>query len=213
MSDHNASESGNPLDPARQPLPDSLEGHFLISETDLMDPNFFRTVVLITDHNENGAFGLVVNRKSTANLYDVLPGFTEDDAGAIPVYVGGPVQQEYLFVLHSGLPAGTQNEQAEHPAPGVVFEPATEPLVTYLQSEWPALPADDRPKLHLYAGYSGWGPGQLEEELRHGAWYVHKATADIVFHPDPEQGWRDALSRKGAIYRIIAETGYRPSIN
>ena len=210
MSDRDAPD---PIDPARQQIPASLEGYFLISETDLMDPNFFRSVVLIADHNEQGAFGLVVNRKSTAQLLDVLPGFSEHDAGVIPIYVGGPVQQEYLFVLHSGLPHGTQNEHAEKPAPGVIFEPATEPLVEYLQQNWPAIPHDDRPKLHLYAGYSGWGPGQLEAEIRHGAWYFHKATADIVFHPEPEQGWTEALSRKGEIYRIIAETGYRPSTN
>ncbi len=210
MSDRDAF---NPIDPALQPIPESLEGHFLISETDLMDPNFFRTVVLITDHNEQGAFGLVVNRKSTAMLYDVLPGFSDQDAGAIPIYVGGPVQQEYLFVLHSGLPQDTQNENAEQPAPGVIFEPATEPLVSYLQQQWPSIPAHDRPRLHLFAGYSGWGPEQLEEEIRHGAWYLHKATADIVFHAEPEQGWKEALSRKGEIYRIIAETGYRPSTN
>jgi putative transcriptional regulator len=201
------------IDPARQKMPESLEGHFLISETDLMDPNFFRTVVLITDHNEKGAFGLVVNRKSTSSLMDVLPGFSETDAGTIPIFVGGPVQQEYLFVLHSGLPEGTQNEHAETPTPGVIFEPATEPLIDYLQSNWPSILPDDRPRLHFYAGYSGWAPGQLEDEISYGAWYVHKATADIVFHADPEQGWRDALSRKGEIYRIIAETGYRPSLN
>ncbi len=202
-----------PIDPSKQQLPESLVGQFLISETDLMDPNFFRTVVLITDHNDQGAFGLVLNRKSTSLLYEVLPGFAEDDAGAIPIYVGGPVQQEYLFVLHSGLPPGAQNDHAEVPAPGVVFEPVTEPLVRFLQDHWSAIPPDDRPKLHLYAGYSGWGPDQLEGEIRLGAWYLHQASADIVFHPEPEQGWRDALSRKGEIYRIIAETGYRPSLN
>ncbi|TVR03611.1 MAG: YqgE/AlgH family protein, partial [Spirochaetaceae bacterium] len=79
--------------------------------------------------------------------------------------------------------------------------------------QWSAIPPDDQPKLHLYAGYSGWGPDQLESEIRLGAWYLHQAAADIVFHPEPEQGWRDALSRKGEIYRIIAETGYRPSLN
>ncbi|TVR06792.1 MAG: YqgE/AlgH family protein, partial [Spirochaetaceae bacterium] len=140
-----------PIDPSRQQLPESLVGQFLISETDLMDPNFFRTVVLITDHNDQGAFGLVLNRKSTSLLYEVLPGFAEDDAGAIPIYVGGPVQQEYLFVLHSGLPEGAQNEHAEVPAPGVVFEPVTEPLVRFLQEQWSAIPPDDQPKLHLYA--------------------------------------------------------------
>ncbi|TVR90078.1 MAG: YqgE/AlgH family protein [Spirochaetaceae bacterium] len=195
------------------PVPDSLAGHFLISETDLLDPNFFRTVVLMTDHGAAGAFGLVVNRKSTAGLKDLIPDFENDPAGDIPVYVGGPVEQQYLFVLHSGIPTRFRSDHSVSPTPGVIFEPLTEPLVHFLRDEWRAIPLEDRPKIHLFAGYSGWGPLQLESELEAGAWYIHRATADIVFHADPEKGWHDALSKKGPLYKIIAETGIRPSMN
>lgn len=195
------------------PVPDSLAGHFLISETDLLDPNFFRTVVLMTDHGAAGAFGLVVNRKSTAGLKDLIPDFENDPAGDIPVYVGGPVEQQYLFVLHSGIPTRFRSDHSVSPTPGVIFEPLTEPLIHFLRDEWRAIPLEDRPKIHLFAGYSGWGPLQLESELEAGAWYIHRATADIVFHADPEKGWHDALSKKGPLYKIIAETGIRPSMN
>lgn len=197
----------------KQESPQFLRGHFLISEVELMDPNFFRTVVLLVSHDEEGAFGLVVNRKSEVTLKDLVEGVDDGAAGDLPIYVGGPVQQEYLFVIHSGLPESVSSGHESEAASGVIFEPATEPLISYLAEEWSALPAEDRPRLHLYAGYSGWGGGQLEHELEEEAWVVLKASGDIVFHPHPEQGWKDALSRKGPFYKIVAETGFKPSMN
>lgn len=193
--------------------PQDLTGHFLISETELRDPNFFQTVVLIVTHNEDGAFGLVVNRPSEANLGDLLDEFEEAPGAEIPVYVGGPVQQEYLFVLHSGLPDDEASEVASTPVPGVIFEPSFDIVGAYLQAKWEKVPADDRPKIHLFAGYAGWGPGQLEEELALGSWVTHPASADIVFTANPEKGWRQALREKGSIYWVVAETGYKPSMN
>ncbi len=200
-------------DTQKQETPRYLGGHFLISEVELMDPNFFRTVVLLVSHDEEGAFGLVVNRKSEITLEDLMEGVSDTAAGDLPIFVGGPVQQEYLFVIHSGLPASVSSGHENEAAAGVIFEPATEPLITYLTEEWSELPVEDRPRLHLYAGYSGWGGGQLERELREEAWVVLKASGDIVFHPHPELGWKDALSRKGPFYKIVAETGFKPSMN
>ncbi len=193
--------------------PQFLEGYFLISEVELMDPNFYRTVVLLVKHDEEGAFGLVVNRRSNVTLEEVLEGFEEGPAKDLPIHVGGPVQQEYLFALHSGFPDQLESEHSSAPAEGVVFEPVTESVVDYLKTAWPILPEADRPKIHLYAGYSGWGAGQLENELTAGAWVVLPASSDIVFYPDPAEGWRQALSRKGAFYKIVAETGFKPSMN
>ncbi len=196
-----------------QTRPESLEGYFIISEVELMDPNFFRTVVLIVTHNEDGAFGLVVTRRSEATLGDLVTGVEDTPAAGIPIYVGGPVQQEFLFVLHAGLPEGVTSEHASMPADGVVFEPVTEQFVTYLVTEWSVMEESDRPRVHLYAGYSGWGAGQLENEIEEGAWVHHKASADIVFHPNPAEGWRHALRKKGGLYQIVAETGFKPSMN
>lgn len=193
--------------------PRFLEGYFLISEVELLDPNFYRSVVLLVKHDEEGAFGLVVNRRSNVTLEEVLEGFEEGPAKDLPIHVGGPVQQEYLFALHSGFPDQLQSEHASAPAEGVVFEPVTESVVDYLKNDWAALPDGQRPKIHLFAGYSGWGAGQLENELKSGAWVVLPASSDIVFYPDPSEGWRQALSRKGAFYKIVAETGFKPSMN
>ncbi len=203
----------NADNPLARSFPNDLTGYFLISGTDLNDPNFYRTVVLIVEHNSDGAFGLVVNRQSDVRLGSLLGELEDSPAHDILVQIGGPLQQEYLFVLHGELPGYELSEHATYPAKGVVFEPATEPLVQYLSTAWAALPADQRPPLRVYAGYSGWGPGQLETELQQDAWFVHPAGAAIVFHPNPDSGWKDALGEKGAFYRIVADTGYMPSMN
>lgn len=196
------------------PEPMDLTGHFLMAETELQDPNFFRTVVLVVHHNEEGAFGLVVNRRSEVTIGEVLEGTEDTPVADMPVFVGGPVQQNYLFVLHSGLPTEFMSEHVIEPGEGIFFEPSFQHVADFLSSPtyWD-LPEVSRPKIHVFAGYSGWGPGQLEEELEEEAWLVHPAQPDIVFHPNPEQGWKDAVSKKGSFYRIVAEMGFKPSNN
>lgn len=194
--------------------PESLKGKFLISEANMSDPNFFQTVVLMVEHNEEGAFGIVVNRRSKLTLADILPGFTNERGAMSPIYVGGPVQQEYLFVLHSELPDMQESEHRSSPVPGVYFEPAFRKLERYFQEEeWNKIPADDRPRLHLFLGYSGWAPGQLEREMERGSWITHPASAKIVFHESPEEGWKNALREKGGIYRVFADTDPDPGLN
>lgn len=199
--------------PSEREYPDSLEGYVLISETDLLDPNFYRTVVIMIQHNSDGAFGLVVNRQSETSLGEAIDDLHETTIGNAPVFVGGPVQQEYLFVLHGGIPGVPENEHALRPAPGVVFEPASPELLSWLAEAWETGAPADNPAVHFYAGYCGWGPGQLEHELREGSWLLQQIRTDIVFHPDPETAWKHALGQKGGFYQIVAETGFKPSMN
>ncbi|MFW5802269.1 MAG: YqgE/AlgH family protein [Spirochaeta sp.] len=194
-------------------IPNDLSGHFLISETELVDPNFFRTVILITDHTTEGAFGLVVNRSAEVKIQDLLPDFADVPAGSIPVYIGGPVEQQYLFLLHDGLNEIEMPEPAISPLEGLVFQPLTETIADVLRRKITRSPEGIQQRVHVFAGYSGWGPGQLEAELREGAWITHPASAEIIFHRDPARGWQDAMARKGDIYRIIAQTGFKPSLN
>ena len=204
--------------PRHRDIPASLAGYFLISDTELVDPNFYRTVVLLIHHDDEGAFGLVVNRRSEVNLSSVLPGFESHEAGNVPIFVGGPVQQEYFFALHGGFPRSLQRAEGKIPpaqlaTEGVYFEPVTEPMVDYLLGHWDELAPDDKPYLHMFAGYSGWGAGQLEDEIREGAWVLVPAQADVVFKSDPDKAWQDALAAKGELYKIIATTGFKPSLN
>ncbi len=200
-------------DSSGQALPESLEGHFLVSETELSDPNFKQTVVLIINHNDEGAFGLVVNRPAGLTLGDVIEEYEGRPAGEIRAFVGGPVEQHYLFTLHSGLPDSSQSPYSSQPVDGVVFEPVFQTLQTYLSEEWPLGSHNERPMVACYLGYSGWGPGQLESELDEDAWLVIPATAELVFYSRPEDGWNAALRKKGGLYEIIAKTGFKPSMN
>ncbi len=190
-----------------------LGGSFLVSEIALSDPNFRQTVVLMISHDDNGAFGLVVNRPSPFTLGDVVEGIDDSPARTIPVFIGGPVQQEILFLLHASFPGQTGDEDAARPVEGVISEPATLALVEYLKNDWAILPPEDRPAVRVYAGYSGWGPGQLEGELKSEAWVVVKATQELIFRPDAAGAWEDAFARKGPLYQIILQTGFKPSMN
>jgi putative transcriptional regulator len=191
-----------------------LGGHFLVSDFDLVDPNFQRAVILMIDHDEEGAFGLVVNRPSPFTLGEVVDGMDDSPAASIPVYVGGPVQQSALFVLHEETLRDAGGEDAvEQPVAGVSFEPATQPLMDWLKGEWGKIPDAERPEVRVYVGYSGWDAGQLEGELAADAWVVLRATREIVFHPDPSSSWAEALARTGPLYQIILQTGFKPSMN
>jgi putative transcriptional regulator len=200
-------------DSSGTPIPASLEGYFLVSETELSDPNFERTVVLMITHNDEGAFGLVVNRPAGIQIGEVIEEFDGRPAGEIEAYVGGPVEQHYLFTLHSGVPAEAMSAYATEPTSGVVFEPVFHAMEGYLLSDWENLPPGSRPSITCFLGYAGWGPGQLETELAQNAWLVIPATPEIVFFENPEEGWNAALRQKGGLYEIIAKTGFKPSMN
>jgi len=186
-----------------------LGGNFLVSEIALADPNFRQTVVMMISHDENGAFGLVVNRPSPFTLGDVIDGMDDSAARTIPVFIGGPVQQEVLFLLHAPFPDRPTDEEAVHP----LDEPATVPLIEYLKKDWSEMPPEDRPEVRAYAGYSGWGPRQLEGELKAEAWVVVKATREMIFRPDAAGAWEEAFAGKGPLYQIILQTGFKPSMN
>ena len=178
---------------------DSLAGRLLISSPSLVDPNFRRTVVLMTHHDEEGAVGLVLSRPSELTIAEAVP-----DLGDLPyadevVYIGGPVQPEAVVVL---VELDEPNEEVE-PIVGTV---------AYLPPETP--PGDLAiGRARVFAGYSGWGPGQLEAELEEPAWIVATALPDDVFAADPDELWRTVLQRKGGKFNLIATMPYDPRMN
>jgi putative transcriptional regulator len=193
--------------------PRDLGGSFLVSEINLKDPNFRRAVILMITHDENGAFGLVVNHPSAFTLGEIVEGLEETPAAALPVFIGGPVQQDVLFLLHEPIPGLPESPAAEQAVDGVISEPATQALVDYLVNDWSIRSEEERPMIRLFAGYSGWGPGQVEGELQAEAWIVVKATREIIFRPDAAGAWEEAFAGKGPLYRIILQTGFKPSMN
>ncbi|HDQ13326.1 MAG TPA: YqgE/AlgH family protein [Sediminispirochaeta sp.] len=196
-----------PLVPEK--IPQFLAGYMLISETELKDPNFFRTVVLILNHDSNGAMGLIINRPSETQLGEISPEMRQTPFSEHLVYIGGPVDQHYLFALHSGFPGGERSDGAIEVGPKILFEPD----IVVLQKNFERLPDDYGHSLRFFAGYAGWASTQLEAELQRGDWLVIPAVQELVFNEDPEETWRQALYKKGGLYWLAAETGYKPSVN
>ena len=176
-----------------------VAGRLLISSPSLVDPNFRRTVVLITHHDDEGAVGLVLSRPSELRIADAVP-----DLGGLPstdevVYVGGPVQPEAVVVL----------VELEEPDEEIT------PIVGNVAYMPPDLAPDELPlrRARVFAGYSGWGPGQLEAELEEPAWIVAEAEPDDVFAADPDELWRTVLGRQGGKFALIASMPYDPRLN
>lgn len=179
----------------------SLRGHLLVAGPDLRDPNFRRTVVLVGEHGEEGAMGIVLNRPSPVTVGDAVPPLAElVDEGEV-VHVGGPVQPQAIVVLGDFVDV----EQAASIVVG---------SVGFLPGEIEG--AEDVPDLtraRVYAGYAGWGAGQLESELAESSWIVAPAQPDDVFTSDPDGLWGEVLRRKGGPFAILATMPFDPSVN
>ena len=182
-------------------MEESLRGKLLIASPALVDPNFARTVVLITEHNDEGAMGVVLNRPSETSVDDVAPelaGVVVDDE---PVYIGGPVQPQALVVLA---------EFADLDAAALIV--VADVGFVAAQTERDRLEQAVR-RGRVYAGYSGWGARQLEGELAEEAWIVEPPLASELFPDDPPALWQDVLARKGGQYALIARMPDDPSLN
>ena len=206
--------SDQPHEPSAD-QPSSLAGRFLISAVQMRDPNFRQAVILIIAHDAGGAFGLIVNRPTDFTFGQVMQeqGTIQGAPAGMKIYFGGPVQSNHLFGLYSGLPSAVQSEVSTAPLSNVVFDPVLPSLVDYLHTEWAELSDNTRPPIRLYAGYAGWGEGQLEQELAEKTWIVRPAAAKHIFHTDPKQSWRETLVEMGGLYRLMAMSEVDPSLN
>jgi len=179
---------------------ESLRGHLLIAGPALVDPNFWRTVVLVGEHNEEGALGVVLNRSSETPVGEALPELAELAEGMGPVHVGGPVQPSAVVVLADF--ADVEN------ADSLVLE-----SVGFLPAEVDPNALGDLRRARVYVGYAGWGPGQLDGELEEGSWIVEPARPEDVFTDDPEGLWSNVLRRKGGPFAVLAAMPPDPSRN
>ena len=181
-------------------MEDSLRGKLLIASPALVDPNFARAVVLITEHNDEGAMGVVLNRPSETAVEDVAEELGELVADE-PVFIGGPVQPQALVVL------------AEFNDPeAAAWIVAADVGFVSAETEYDDLARAIR-RGRVYAGYSGWGAGQLEGELAEDAWIVEPPMPAELFPDDPLALWQDVLARKGGQFALIARMPDDPSLN
>lgn len=179
----------------------STRGKLIIASPALGDPNFARSVVLIAEHSDDGAMGLVLNRPSDAEVAVAVGELGGIVAPGDLVYEGGPVQTSAVMVL------AEFNDPAA--AAAVVLGD-----VGFLPSHGdPRELADGLRRTRVFAGHSGWGPGQLDAELDEGSWIVVEARIDDVFAPDPDELWGEALERKGGAYARLARIPDDPSVN
>jgi putative transcriptional regulator len=180
---------------------ESLRGKLLIATPPLPDPNFWRTVVLVVDHSEEGALGLVLNRPSNATVGEAVPQLGQLLDNEQTVFVGGPVQPSGVLVL----------ARFEDPSDSPLLAFGDVGLIALGGTE-EALDVDVH-QARAFVGHSGWGPGQLDAELQRGDWIVEAATAEDAFTERPMQLWSDVLTRKGGRYALLARIPPDPSVN
>ncbi len=162
-------------------------GRFLVAEEQVLDPNFARTVVLLIDYGPRGAMGLIVNRPSRRTLAEALPRFEALAGSKHRLFFGGPVEPEALLLLlrSDDPPAGF-----EEVLNGVYLGGSASKWVDLIGS---GLEEDS---VRGYAGYAGWGPGQLDNEVSRGDWSVLPAAAGQVFDPAPDSLWKKLMERR-----------------
>jgi len=171
-----------------------LQGQLLLDGGKLAGSFFHRTVLLICQHDAEGALGLVLNRPSENKVGEMLVANLPDPLKEQPLFAGGPVQPSALSFLHTDTFVPHANVLLN-----LNLGHSLEALVDLGESY------STTQKLKIFAGYAGWSPGQLEDEMKRGSWLVHPASVDLVFHSAPENLWKTILGQKGWEHRLLAE--------
>lgn len=179
---------------------DSLRGNLLVATPGLVDPNFWRSVVLVGEHSEEGALGVVLNRASETSVEEAMPELSSLADGLGRIHAGGPVQPSAVVVLADFLEPPDES--------ALVVE-----SVGFLPAEVDPDAIGPLRRARVYVGYAGWGPGQLDDEIDEGSWIVEPALADDVFTAEPDGLWSAVLRRKGGPFRVLASMPPDPSQN
>jgi len=189
-------------------------GTLLIASPTLQDPNFARTVVLICEHSDQGSMGLVVNRPSEVALSEALAGVAPPPLPEARLFLGGPVQRQALLVLHR-IPTAIPG--AQDVAFGISIGGDMRELLAALveATGGGGQDAGEKPpvEIRFYAGYAGWGAGQLAAELESGSWITCPGTAEHVFASDCAALWERVLRELGPDYARLITVPLDPRVN
>jgi putative transcriptional regulator len=178
------------------------KGKILISEPFLNDPNFKRTIILLSEHSEEGSVGFILNKPTQFRVHHLIEDFPEFDA---PVFFGGPVQVNTLQFIHK---AGNIIDDSTEIADGLYWGGSFEILKLLIEAKQ-VQPSDFR----FFIGYSGWSNGQLEEEIKINSWIVTSTTTENVFSDEPDKLWGGILKSMGKKFAILASFPENPSVN
>ncbi len=177
------------------------KGKLLIAEPFLADRIFYRTVIFICEHNEEGTIGFILNQLSIFTLGDLIISFKDSD---LQIYKGGPVQEDTLHLLHR-LPeiiGGTEI------LPGIYWGGSFDALQKCLLSK-----ENLEEDIRLFIGYSGWTAGQLEKEIKEKTWFIADAPQNIVFSKDIKDIWKNAIELFGKDYSYLYNIPHNPQFN
>jgi putative transcriptional regulator len=184
----------------------STRGRLLVATPDLREPNFARSVVLMLEHSDEGALGIVLNRPTDVRVADALPDWADVCAAPACLFIGGPVQPDAVIAVgRIAAPAATREPV---PVPDG-FTELYDGLGTVDLDATSAAFASVR----VFVGYAGWAPGQLEGELAGGGWIVVDRTDGDVDGPSPSDLWRHVLRRQPGRTAIFALAPDDPSVN
>ena len=177
-------------------------GVLLIADPFLKDPNFLRTVVVLCEQNDDGSVGFVLNRLFEHTLNELLP---EAEDLPLPVYYGGPVQPSSIHFIHQypGLIPGGQQI-----TPGVYWGGDFDLTLSLLRKK--EISPD---KIRIFIGYSGWGAGQLQDEIDEKSWLTVEATQALLFQTDITSIWKGALKELGGEYEMMIHYPIDPQLN
>ena len=181
---------------------EAASGILLISDPFLKDPNFMRTVVFLCEHQEQGSFGFVLNRKYENTIDELIP---ELEGHRIPLFYGGPVQMDTIHFLHQyqdEIPGGQEVMK------GIYWGGDFDKVVEMIKNS-----ELNENKIRFFIGYSGWSDGQLKNELQEKSWLTVKATRKLVFHNDYKEIWKDSLKQLGGEYEIMINFPIDPQLN
>jgi putative transcriptional regulator len=180
---------------------DSARGKLLIAGPSLLDPNFWRAVVLVIEHNDEGALGLVLNRPSETTVGETVPQLQPLVDADEQLYIGGPVQPSAVIVLGEFEDPSDAALLAFDDVGVLATGPSPDESVTGLRSG------------RAFVGHAGWGPNQLDDEIERGDWILEPARLDDAFTGDGQTLWSSVLTRKGGNYALIARMPPDPSVN
>ncbi|MEP3479459.1 MAG: YqgE/AlgH family protein [Fuerstiella sp.] len=185
----------------------SLEGHFLLAANHLRDPNFFQCVILMLEHTEETAMGLIVNRPMSTKLNEALGDLGSGSDQRSPLFSGGPVEDSSMFIMHNCQDLSTSDRTI---CDGVYVSSSSDSFDHLIQE---SVEVEQERLFRVYCGYAGWAGGQLEQEIDRGDWLTLPASSERVFKNDPYELWDNCMRELKAKHRILPQGPSDPLMN